>query len=260
MLQYIRILDYNIPIYGLFALVGIVAFWGLASLRTKHFELASEDVFHVTLYAVIGAILGSKFLYWITILPWIIENFSLIISDRDIAMSVLTQGLVFYGGLIGGFLMCLWYLRRYKLNVLLYADAMIPGIGLFHFFGRIGCFISGCCYGMPWKHGIAYPAEHVSMGVPLFPVQLVEAVGNLFLCGILCVLSKRWKGSGLTIPAYGLGYSTMRFVLEFFRGDAVRGQLLWLSTSQWISLVIVIGSIWFIVRFIGAKKNRCTVV
>lgn len=252
MLQYIQIFGREIPIYGICALVGILAFYALARLRTKAFGVNPEDVFHVTLYAVCGAIIGAKVLYWITILPWIIQNFNAILSNRDLAMVLLTQGLVFYGGLIGGFLLCLWYLRRYKLDVLLYADAMVPGIGLFHALGRLGCFLSGCCYGVAWEHGICYPESHITGGTPLFPVQLVEAAGDLILCLVLCQLSRRWKGTGLTMPAYGIGYGVLRFVLEFFRGDAVRGHWGNLSTSQWISLAIIAAS----AVFIGWRRKK----
>ena len=255
MLQYIQIFGREIPIYGLFALAGILAFYGLVRLRTKAFGVNPQDVFHVTLYAVCGAIIGAKVLYWITILPWVIRHFHEILSNRELALALLTQGLVFYGGLIGGFLFCLWYLRRYRLDVCLYADAMVPGIPLFHTFGRVGCFIGGCCYGMEWEHGICYPETHVTSGVPLFPVQLVEAGANLILCAALCVLSRRWKGTGLTMPAYGLCYGVVRFVLEFFRGDAIRGHAAGLSTSQWISLVIIAASAAFVIWYVQCQRK-----
>ena len=245
MLPYLQIGNRQIPVYAICGLLGAGAFALLCLCRAKRFRVARADVFYLSLYALVGVLIGAKVLYWLTILPWLVQHWSEIIADGALLQAVLLQGYVFYGGLLGGVFMGWRYLRRYQLAAGPFLDAMTPGIPLLHAFGRVGCFLAGCCYGVPWRYGIAYPAAHPSGGVALFPVQLVEAAGNLLLCAVLCWLSRRWPGSGRTLGVYGVAYGLMRFTLEFFRGDAVRGSVWVLSVSQWISLgVIVGGALW----------------
>ena len=121
-------------------------------------------------------------------------------------------------------------------------DSMAPEVPLAHAFGRIGCFMAGCCYGLPCnsKFAVIFPKESVGLsGVKLFPVQLLSSLGNIIIFIILFIYSKkdrsRGKVSGLYIILYGIG----RFLVEFLRYDDVRGHFLYFSTSQWISILLV---------------------
>ena len=131
---------------------------------------------------------------------------------------------------------------------------MIP---LFHFFGRLGCFTAGCCYGVEWEHGIVYEhsilesANHVAR----FPVQLVEAVLNLMLFFLLFYLYKRGKATHKILLLYLLIYPVYRFILEFFRGDTYRGFVGFMSTSQFISVILfTISAVVLIVQGIRKRK------
>jgi phosphatidylglycerol---prolipoprotein diacylglyceryl transferase len=170
-------------------------------------------------------------------------------------------GLVFYGGFISAILGCVIFSRWYRLSPLSLLDALAPGLAIAHGLGRIGCFLAGCCHGsatnLPW--GIALGSSMVDArlrGLPLHPVQLYEAAGLLFIFFFtMRILAK--KGRAGTASLFYLGaYASLRFVLEFFRGDGIRGFWGPLSTSQWISLVLLFGLLaWgLIVR--GIRRNH----
>ena len=92
-------------------------------------------------------------------------------------MATIWGGSVFYGGLLGGILAGAVYLRRKGRPLDLWASLTAPAIPLFHVFGRVGCFLGGCCYGLPSAWGFVYRYSPVAEanGVSRFPVQLVEA-------------------------------------------------------------------------------------
>ena len=151
-------------------------------------------------------------------------------------------GFVFYGGLFGGLLGAYIYCRMYKLSFYNFLQAAVPVVPLIHGIGRIGCFCAGCCYGRaappPWgiafTHAIAGPN-----GVPLLPVQLWEAGAELVIFAFLLWYAGRAAGPGQMLRAYVFCYAPVRFVLEWFRGDPARGMYGPLSTSQWLSLVVL---------------------
>lgn len=124
----------------------------------------------------------------------------------------------------------------------LYLDMYILGLGLFLVFGRIGCFLSGCCYGKPHRCGKTQPAERgypaYLKGVPLLPTQLLESAGVLVvvIAGVYMLLDGHQPGEALLwhVFAYGSG----RFILEYFRGDE-RNYILGLSEAQWTTLALV---------------------
>ncbi|HCH67839.1 MAG TPA: hypothetical protein DEV98_04275 [Clostridiales bacterium] len=100
---------------------------------------------------------------------------------------------------------------------------------------------NGCCYGIPWKHGYVYHSTvgTTPIGMPLLPIQLIEAGTLLVLFAVQLFLFSHRHRTGRNTVFYFFAYPVVRFVLEFFRGDAERGKLLGLSTSQWGSVLII---------------------
>lgn len=149
-------------------------------------------------------------------------------------------GFVFYGGLIFGLLFYFIYSLWLKQFPFEQSKYLVPGLVFGHAVGRVGCFFTGCCYGtqcdLPW-------AVHMH-GEWIHPVQLYEAFG-LFAIGYLTL---KWvdqkKDNLFIVTRYLLIYSLLRFVVEFFRGDLIRG-VYWyhLSTSQIISLALFFASL-----------------
>ena len=238
-----HILGKDIPAYWLCALVGAAAVSLLLFSRHKKYsEFKQVDITNAAALAAVGMIIGGRVLYLITILPAIIRNWSFITSDLKIALEIVSNGMVFYGGLFGAVITLGLYAKKYKLNVKMFFDYFAPGIPLFHVFGRIGCFLTGCCHGVvSERFGIAFTNSISSAnGVPYLPVQLMEAFVELILFIVVCRYADSHRGTGKALELYLLLYAIARFALEFLRGDAVRGFVLGLSTSQWISIFVLL--------------------
>jgi phosphatidylglycerol:prolipoprotein diacylglycerol transferase len=172
---------------------------------------------------------------------------------------VLSGGLVFYGGVLTtlavmGLGCLLWRLPAWPLF-----DAVCRYAPLGHAFGRLGCFFGGCCFGPPTDGflGVRFPAgspaflQHKAQGLlapgavaslPVHPSQLYEAVANLGLFVVLDALAraKTPPPPGRITALYLIGYAVARFVLEFWRGDAVRGVYGGVSTSQYVALAVLL--------------------
>ena len=149
-------------------------------------------------------------------------------------------------------------IRYQKLDPAVVSDCAAPSIALFHMFGRIGCFLGGCCYGVEWEHGVTFTNSLIESanGVPRVPVQLYEAGLEIALFLALTLLLVSGKLRGKLLAVYLLVYPVGRFLLEFWRGDEYRGFLFGLSTSQLISIALFIGTIVFLA--VSAVKKRRT--
>ena len=229
--------------YGLMIAVGIIAAYLLAEYRAPRLGLESERVFNIVIWAVVGGFIGAKLLYYITILPKIIKDPSLLWRD-------LSGGLVIYGGLIGGVIGILLYCMIKKLNVLAYFDLAVPSVALAQGFGRIGCLLAGCCYGKETTSAFSITftdSAYAPNGVALIPTQIISSALDFIHFFILIYFAKHFKKKdGQVCGAYFICYSIGRFILEFFRGDLERGSVGVLSTSQFISIfMLVFGLVMF---------------
>ncbi|MBP5288346.1 MAG: prolipoprotein diacylglyceryl transferase [Clostridia bacterium] len=249
MLPIITVFGREIGLYSLCAVIGLLVSGTLFGIRVKKVGLYVEDVVLLILCVVAGLVVGGSALYGLTHVNILIH---LIASLPDYSLSQIWQvlqycfgGSVYYGGLIGGTIAVFLYSRKKNGETKAFLrDQYAVCIPLFHCFGRIGCFLGGCCYGIPSSFGFI---AHGNTLVPelndvrRFPVALTEAAAELALFLLLFLLQKKGKLSGKLIWLYGFLYAIVRFFLEFLRGDAIRGIWLGLSTSQWISIALFIG-------------------
>ncbi len=239
----IVILGKEIPLYGVFCYLGITvaALAGLLICSKRKFP--KTELLNSCVYTLVGAFLGAKLLFLIVSLRTIIEY--------DIpVMAVIMGGFVFYGGLVGGFIGLCIYARQFKEDLVKYLDIYACVLPLGHAFGRVGCFFAGCCYGKPVEWGYAYThaAGSTPLGVPLLPIQLIESACLILIFLMQIILLLRFPAKRLLNTFfYAFSYPVVRFVLEFFRGDAERGRFL-LSTSQWVSLAVFVTASVLLIR------------
>lgn len=203
--------------------------------RRKKYDLQRDDLVNLMAYSIIGILVGAKLLALICMLPQFIEYWDRIQWNSEFLQAVMQRGFVFYGGFAGVVLAFYIYCRQFKLPFGKVMELAAPAFPLFHFFGRLGCYTAGCCG-----------------GINGFPLQLVEAFGNLVVCIIIIFLQDRRPEFAKTFPLYMLMYGCMRFVLEFFRGDPERGFIGPMSVSQWISIALVIAA-----ALLLRKKKAC---
>jgi phosphatidylglycerol:prolipoprotein diacylglycerol transferase len=161
-------------------------------------------------------------------------------------LSVLSgSGFVVYGGIIAGIIAALVYCRKKKLSFLKYFDLIIPSVAVAQGFGRIGCFLAGCCYGCETNLpiGIVFNNSAIAPnGVSLFPSQLFSSAGDFLIALILILYARKDRSVGKMGGLYLILYSVGRFAIEFFRSD-YRGSVGFLSTSQFIAIFILIAGI-----------------
>lgn len=246
MLPYIILFGRAIGSYALCAVAGILIAGCIACHLFKQRGIGVDDALLILLPTIAGVTIGGSLLYGLTNMP---QFFSILrqsenITAHHVLSTVLTcfGGLVFYGGFLGG-LAALRLSTKQLTSIQRTAitDIYAITVPLFHTFGRVGCFLGGCCYGIESRFGFLVTDNPLSpdlCGVVRFPVQLVEAAGNLLLFFLLMSLYRRERFRGSLLVIYLLMYPPMRFMLEFLRGDTVRGIWGGLSTSQWISLVL----------------------
>ena len=149
-----------------------------------------------------------------------------------------SEGFVVYGGILTGFLSAWLYLRWKKQSVLRWMDLLLPGVATAQGFGRIGCFLAGCCYGRPTDSclGVTFPAgSFAPAGVALWPTQLFSAAGNLLIAAFLLLADRKKHREGSLTCWYLLLYGVGRFLIEFLRNDD-RGTVGILSASQFFSI------------------------
>lgn len=229
--------------YVLMALIGVFTAGPFAMVAYKKRTGDSYNMLIVMLFSAIGIFFGGSLLYGITnIQYWHLLTEAESFEQFAKYLYMIFGGSVFYGGLLGGMGVAAIVIKCRKLSFADVTDCAAPAAPLFHCFGRIGCFLGGCCYGVESDFGFVYEHSLVEQanGVRRFPVQLVEATCLLIIFIVLWQLLKRNKLKGKLFATYLLIYAPTRFVLEFFRGDDYRGFLLGLSTSQLISIAIAV--------------------
>lgn len=249
--------------YMITALIGIFAAGLYALYEAKKKKLDEIDFLVTLLWGCAGVFFGGHILYAITnyrLLNEFIVSFGEIWIRGDFFNYVMLifGGSVFYGGLIGGLCTGRYYSDKKGLPTEQYSDIAASAVPLFHMFGRIGCFLSGCCYGVPSVFGITYThsAIEAANNVCRFPVQLLEAAGNLILFLVFRNLLRKGWGKGKLIYFYLISYGAIRFADEFLRGDEYRGVFSGISTSQIIAIITILYATAYLIK--NKRKNKKT--
>ena len=204
--------------------------------RAKKNGLSEDAVIDIAIWGLLAGFLGAKLLY-------VIVEWKRFLADP---LSVLgSEGFVVYGGIIAGVLAAIIYCKRKKLVFLEYFDLCSASIALAQGFGRIGCFLAGCCYGRETTSslGVVFPEGSLApAGVKVLPTQLFSSAGDFGIMFVLLWHYHHRKKVGDTGFLYMLLYGIGRFGIEFLRNDN-RGEVGIFSTSQFISLFIIAAAI-----------------
>ena len=247
----------TIHTYGFMLALGVLAAIGLSSWLAKRENQDSRVIFDFIFYTLLVGLLGAKVFLFVTDFGYYTRSF---VNFK----SLLFSGGTFFGGLICGGLFAVWFLKKYKINYKIIGDIVGPAIALAHFFGRLGCFFAGCCWGREAEGcpiAVEYHSPHTTTGVPhdipLYPTQLIESGLNLLNFLFLIVFYSKKKFQGQILAIYIFNYSIIRFAVEFFRGDDDRGYIFGgmdhpftsLSVPQLISIIGVILAIILYIRF-----------
>lgn len=249
----------EIGTYGIMIVLGAFACGFVGNKLIKRFGRDIYDFMLIMLAMGGGIFLGAHIVFTLTNIPTLVlafQNIDKLWFDGFWTLLVHSVGgMVFYGGFLGGigaiFIYCIFDKRIKPSNLLDIYAVITP---LFHTFGRIGCFLGGCCYGVESEFGITIHGNTINPSVNdvnRFPIQLVEAGCNFLIFLLILYLFKKKIMSDKLIYIYMLIYPVVRFIDEFFRGDTYRGIWLGLSTSQWISIILFV----FAVVMLIVKRN-----
>lgn len=222
--------------YGVFVALAFVVAMCTLLIERKRAGLTPDNVFDLALIAIFGGVLGARLFYVIQFFHQFRDNpIDMIRIDKG--------GLVFYGGFIIALITVMLYCKWKKLRMLSVLDIYAPAVAFGHVFGRIGCFLQGCCFGKPVAEGafcpsVVFPAgsapaerypanpadlysaaKTVSGSMPLIPVQLYESFCNLLIAILLIWLLRKVKRPGGVAAIYLAAYAVMRFLMELMRGD-----------------------------------------
>jgi phosphatidylglycerol:prolipoprotein diacylglycerol transferase len=235
-----RIGSWPVYSYGVLLALAYLAGLQLAVVRARRAGLDGAKVMDLGIYLIIAALVGAK-------LMLVAVDFNYFRGQPRELLSLVRAGGVFYGGLIAAFFVGVWLIRRYRLPLWTTADLIAPGIALGHVVGRFGCLLAGCCYGRPtdvaWAITFTDPIAATNVGtpleIPLHPTQLYDAGAEVLILAVLLLTERRGRPfAGRTFWLYMLLYAISRFIIEIYRGDE-RGTLFGMSTSQFVSVIIV---------------------
>ncbi len=245
--------------YGFCIAVGALLGFGYMHWQgNKQFGITFDQSNNLFILLVLAGVIGGKLFV-------IFEDPGYYLSNPGKLWS--GNGFVFYGSLLLTIPVMLWYFRKIKVPVLGMLDVMAIVTCIVHGFGRMGCFMAGCCYGLPTDglFGVIFTSpicQADPLNTPLHPTQLYEATLIFGLMTSLLLLKHRKKFDGQLFLIYLMVYAIGRAILEIFRGDLQRGFLIdgILSNSQFVSIMIIAIAAYFYGRLMRKsnlpKQNR----
>ncbi len=255
-----NIFGYNIPMYDLMVALGVIALLLFVSRRfdNQHgfTKKQTNSLLIIILVSLLAALVSSL----------LFDTLFHSLKEGKFTIGTLT----FIGALIGGvttfLLLVKYFFKIENKNTREILNTFITGVVLAHAIGRIGCFLAGCCYGVPTDSfiGVVFPhglAHEKFPNTALYPTQLFEAI-FLFILFFSLIGVKKIKGKELPVylTIYGLG----RLIIELFRGDD-RGILLPFITtkynsfptpSQYLSLIMFVLGVVLLVKDLKYKEAK----
>ncbi len=257
----------SFPIYAYGVMIALAFIVGIlmAMQEAKKTGEDPERILDLSLYIILGAIIGGRLGYVIFHLDYYLKNPVQIFYFRE-------GGLALLGGFVLAFILGRWHILRNKLSFWKYADIIAPSLAFGYGIARIGCFLNGCCFGVvSEKCGIRFPALNmppvylrqlqdglIAPGspytLPVIPTQIYASLSGFLIFLILIRLKKYKKYEGFIFLNLLLLYSLYRFIIEFFRFYESGYLFLNLTVGQVICIGLALGSLIFM--NILNKRNK----
>lgn len=208
----------NLYTYGFFLALGFLVAILVAGREARRLGLPEGRFYDLCFYIILAAIVGSRLLFVIVDPGPFLQNPLKIFALWE-------GGLVFHGGLIAALVTAFFYMRRYRMPWRPTFDALAVGMPLGVTFGRMGCFMAGCCFGkpsdLPWAVQFTHPETLCPVLDYLHPAQLYEALLSLGVFGVVFWLRKRKRFDGQVLLTYFCLAGLVRFTVEFFRASTL---------------------------------------
>jgi phosphatidylglycerol:prolipoprotein diacylglycerol transferase len=209
--------------YGLMLALAFIVGIFLALKKAEKRGIDNNTIINLAFVVMVSAIVGSRLFYVLFHLEefkgrWL-YTFLPIQPDGSIGLG----GLIFLGGFLGAILSGAIYIQKKGLSFWKVVDSVAPSLALGLFFGRIGCFLNGCCFGktcsLPWA--VTFPpnsaAGYQMAGVAIHPTQLYSSAYGLLIFIILMLLDRKKHYDGFLFAIFLMLYGVSRFTVDFFR-------------------------------------------
>lgn len=257
--------NFKVHWFGVFMafgfLAGLLNWRWLARREGRSFNYCSD----LLCWVMVSGILGAR-------LAYVVSDLDSFLAEPLTIVRVDQGGLIYYGGFAGAAAGVMIFARLRDERIWSVFDFVLTSVPLAHAFGRVGCFLNGCCFGTP--HGgplaVRYPAESLvwwshldaslitrfaSRSLPVYPVQLYEALYNLAVYAVLIRVYRRHARQGAVTGMYLLAYSVGRFFLEFLRGDERARYGTPLCAAQYLSILLFAVGCGLLVRTRGRASH-----
>jgi phosphatidylglycerol:prolipoprotein diacylglycerol transferase len=238
----------TITIYTYGAMIALGALLGFAYTAwqaKKQLNVRYETTNELILFILIFSIIGGKIFV-------IFEDVRGFLSDPGQLFRNFSSGFVFFGSLLFAIPTMLIFFKVRKIQTLAMLDIMAITTCIVHGTGRIGCFMAGCCHGIPYDGFLSVVftdpmCQADPLNTPLHPTQLYSVSLIYGIMIFLLIVSQRKQFNGQVFLLYLILYSAGRMILEMFRGDLSRGYVIQdlLTNSQFISIMVILAGIYF---------------
>ncbi len=249
--ELLRLGPIHLHSYGVMMAVAFLVGTWLGLLEAKRRGLDEDKLLNVVIVTLVASVLGARALY-------VLEHLADFRREWGSVLALWQGGLTLYGGLVAGTFAGLASARRFGLPRWVVADALAPSLALGTMFGRVGCFLNGCCYGrptsLPW--GVTFPPGSFAAlefgNTPVHPSQLYNAAAGLVLFVVLWAIRTRVRTPGVLFWSFVIAFALVRIPIDLTRtyeADAVIVHVPFEFTeSQLTSLVLVLFGTLMILR------------
>ena len=243
---------FKIYSYGFMLALSFLAGILLAGRRAEKRGISKEAVQDLSIILIILAVVGSRTLYILTHR----DNYKSIID----IIALWQGGATYYGGILLAIAGAVAYLRKRKISFFRMADICVPSIALGIFLTRLGCFLSGCCFGLPTSCplGISFPADspagYLFPGSAVHPTQLYSSFYGIVIFVLLLLMERKRAFDGFAFALFCIFYGVARFIVDFFRYYESSARLAEAVTvNQGISIAVVV---WGILLLVVLSRRR----
>jgi len=226
--------------YGVMVALGFAVCAFLIYKHAARLGLNKERVVDMLVLILIGGIIGARLLY-----IWL--NFGYYILRPIEIFDLSKGGLVWYGGFAAGLIAAVIYVRMNKMDFWLIMDLIVPYVALAQAFGRIGCYLNGCCYGVVAPAGFPISVAFPGSIVARHPTQVYSALLLVIIYLVLRLRQEMPHFKGAILLSYCMLYPLKRFIVEFFRGDNPRAYF-GMTLSQVLSFAVFFTALIIFIR------------
>lgn len=227
----------SLPLYSFGVMVALGVIFSLVLMKRRAAQTGfppGDGALDMVFVIVLAGFFGGRAYYVLQNAEWYFKHPAQIFALWE-------GGLVFYGGLLSAFAAFWIFLRIRGESLARGLDFILPYVALTHAFGRLGCFLNGCCFGKvcDWPWAVSFP----DVPHPVHPAQLYEAAGDFILFLFLNQKYTAKKFDGQIACLYFMLYAVLRFAVEFLREDSSH----WggFSMNQWISSAVFTAAVFF---------------